>query len=170
MRPSHAQQNMEQGTVQLLFSFFQTGLLKRYILQPFETCCFFNSKIHGNHHIEVAMFRCIMHPCQRPEWPTSAKVANQAFAELRVRGAARQFPPLVAHAAVREHHERTGKSCKGTSAQGAAVVDFTICIKQDKLSMSRCFDCLLHAVASRAWLREVFSSVSPAWCAAVLGH
>ena len=35
----------------------RTGLLKsRYILQPFETCCFFNTKIKRNHHLQVAMF------------------------------------------------------------------------------------------------------------------
>ena len=27
-----------------------TGLLKRYMLQPFETCCFFHLCIKGNHH------------------------------------------------------------------------------------------------------------------------
>ena len=33
-----------------------TGLLKRYILQPFETCGFFNTEIKGNRHLQVAMF------------------------------------------------------------------------------------------------------------------
>ena len=43
------------------FSAAATGLLKRYILQPFETCCFFNTTIQGAHHLQVAMFRCIMY-------------------------------------------------------------------------------------------------------------
>ena len=29
-----------------------TGLLKRHMLQPFETCCFFNTKIQGSHHLQ----------------------------------------------------------------------------------------------------------------------
>ena len=37
------------------------GLLKRSpFLQPFETCGFFNTRRKGNHHVQVAMFRCIM--------------------------------------------------------------------------------------------------------------
>ena len=34
-------------------------LLKGYILQPFETCCFFNTNIKGHHHFQVAMCRCM---------------------------------------------------------------------------------------------------------------
>ena len=33
---------------------------------PFETCCFFRTKIKGHHHLPVAMFRCTMHP--DPSW------------------------------------------------------------------------------------------------------
>ena len=45
----------------------QIGLLKRYKFcnHPFETCGFFNIKIKGNHHVYVAMFRCIIY-C--PNW------------------------------------------------------------------------------------------------------
>ena len=47
-----------------LFLVLSTGLLKSHILQPFETCCFFNTKIKGNHHLQVAMFRCFS--CKDP--------------------------------------------------------------------------------------------------------
>ena len=39
-------------------------LLKRYILQPFETCCFFHNK-GKKHHLQVAMFRCIIYSAGR---------------------------------------------------------------------------------------------------------
>ena len=35
---------------------------KKFVLQPFETCCFFNLETKGHRHLQVAMFRCIMHP------------------------------------------------------------------------------------------------------------
>ena len=33
-----------------------SGLLKRYMLQPLETCCFFSINMQGNHHLQVGLF------------------------------------------------------------------------------------------------------------------
>ena len=38
------------------------GLLKRHILQPVEACGFFRRNKGTPYHLQVAMFRCIMHP------------------------------------------------------------------------------------------------------------